>query len=166
MFGLAQRSKKTLSNELNIDCSTDNRRLNSDVVPAFSLSWTTPAQSTLPATINLGSATNNWSETYADNLHVYIPKMALATVGASVPSGAPLANNNNIYWHIQDDPSATNRVVHRWNGSAWENYNSQVKLGQAWFATGTSRRFFVVAALSPLTIHRNGGALASTFVVN
>lgn len=143
-------SKKTLTNELNATGSSYNRRLNTDVAPIVATSWAAEPSETLPSAVSLGSATNPWRNVHTDSLLAFLPRIQQAATinldGATLPTLTP-SNNNGLYWTI-DEVAATpaNRVVYRWNGSAWVNYNSQLTPGAIFLQAGsTFIRIFIWA---------------------
>lgn len=149
-----RRNKKTLTNELNVDGSSDNRRLNTDVIPVISPSWSRDPNSILPDSVNLGSSLNPWRTLYADKVYAYTPRIPLAvTVSAGVaPSSNPTANGG-FYWTIDnggalDSAAAAARKVYRWNSttSAWDDYTSSLTPGSVFFVPNSSTKRILIWA--------------------
>ena len=149
-MNVAKPSRKTLTNQLNVEGSSDSRRLNTDVVPIIATSWSAEPSQTLPSAVSLGSARNPWRNVYTDTLFPYMARIQRAATidsnGSTLPTLTP-SNNGGLYWTI-DECNATpaNRVVYRWSGTAWVNYNSQLTPGAIFFQQGsTFLRLFVWA---------------------
>lgn len=147
-------NKKTLTNQLNVPGSSDNRRLNTDVVPVISPAWSANPAVTLESAVNLGSRQNPWRNVHASQLYAYTPRIPQAVAINNVaPSGTP-DTNGGYYWLIDENTTTpADRIVYRWNGSSWVNYNSQLTPGAIFYAISTSvsvpnvasRRLFVWA---------------------
>lgn len=145
---LTKKSKKTLVNQLNVDGSSDTRRLNSDIIGNASYRFTsTPWED--PGVINLGSSTNRWGTVYADMIYPNLARIPLTRVENGAPSGSPASTYQGINWYI-DGTTSTARRVYWWNGSSWIEATTSttppLEIGQVWIeygTTGNDRRFLI-----------------------
>lgn len=138
MFRETLRNKKTLTNELNVPGSSDNRRLNQDVIPTIAPSWLLAPTTSLPSAVTLGSAQNPWLSVGTENLFAAFPRISRAVMfnfgGSSMSATPPTVtptNNGGYFWNIEapNSVSANLRKVWRWTGSAWVDYTSQLTPG-------------------------------------
>lgn len=134
-------SKKTLTNQLINAGSSDNRRINADIVPAFASDYRAdPGINLINSAINIGSPQNPWKSVSASIMSIYTPRVAFAVTIA--PSMAPTGNpapvtvpstNGGNYWAIVDIAQDL-REVWRWTGTEWENYTSRLSVGATFYA--------------------------------
>jgi hypothetical protein len=139
-FAISKRSKKTLVNQLNVDGSSDSRRLNTDILPVIApLASSNNPSVPIASAISLGSTSNRWKTVHCDNLNTAFTRFAECTSvagGTTINAQAPESNTQarHCYWIVEDTGVATTRKVHRWNGSAWQNWTSNLIPGQAFYA--------------------------------
>lgn len=143
MFKLAPENKKTLTNQLNVPGSSDNRRFNTDIVPIMSPSWSLSQNTRLDSAVSLGSSLNPWRSFNADRLFANFPRFANAiSAGTEPPTGNP-STNGGFYFYIS---AATNpRKIWSWNGSAWVEITGTLTPGTIFLAGGGRRLWYVPA---------------------
>ena len=146
MFRLrTKENKKTLTNQLNVAGSSDNRRLNSDIIPIMAPQWGLPQSTQLPSAVSLGSAQNPWRSFTADRLYANIPRFvnAISTGSPDPPTGNP-STNGGFYYQIS--AATTPRRIWSWNGTAWVEITGTVPVGSVFLAGGGRRLFYVPAS--------------------
>jgi len=138
MFRETPRSKKTLTNELNVPGSSDSRRLDQDIVPIMSPSWLLQPSTVLPSAVTIGSSQNPWRSVSTDYLFAAFPSITSASATAVPPVAANPTANGGRHWHVELPAAAADRKVWRWNGSAWEDYTSQLTPGAIFYNAGST----------------------------
>lgn len=126
------RSKKTMSNQLNVESSTWNTNLDRNVLPSIAVRWNDPESRDMG--VDLGTPQNKFMEVQCDELIIAYPYIPLAYAGDQqnpnspklVPGSAELLGCHYYIFESKFVQSAADAVDGNGNRTGWGQGNNKV----------------------------------------